>query len=98
MTKKYYCIESTIDLNYYPITVRLWINETSLDASQVNEFKEHIVRDIRDFLDYKGTKDKAAIIEFVTDNIVNLNAVQVLDSITDSRGAKYGAVVYTVDF
>lgn len=89
---KYYCQESTIDLNYYPITVRLWINsEEPVDTRTV-------VKDIRDFLDLKGTADKSTIIEFVTANVPNLNAVQVLDSITDSKGAKYGTMVYTVPF
>ena len=92
--KPFICLESTLDLNYYPITIRLWINEISLDS--IKEKKEEVQK-IREFIDEKGLQDKRAIINFIASNITNINAVQVMDSIT-TRGVKYGIVAYTVDF
>ena len=91
---KFSCLESTLDLNYYPITIRLWINEGSLDS--IKDKKDDIQK-IREFIDSNGLQDKRTLINFIAQNVKDINAVQVMDSIT-TRGIKYGIVAYTVDF
>lgn len=88
----YPCIETTLDVTVGDRTVRLWINETDI------EFHDYVVtiNKVKDFLREDAPTTKQ-ILQFVTKEIQNLNAVQVLDS-EYYDGVKLGKVIYTVDF
>lgn len=101
---KFPCIESTLDIpivdldRNLDLTIRLWINEESLDAIRSHELDrlDAIDKSVKDYVNSLNFKYEVRdIIDFCI-KIEKINAVQVL---TRFRGnTKFGVVVYTVDF
>lgn len=94
LTKKYPCIESTVDLNYGDITIRMWIDEDDLIPTDISSF----LKNIKSFLYETGTKDRVEIINFIAKEIPRINAVQVLDHYFDNDEIRLGTVAYMVNF
>lgn len=99
--KEYPCIESTIEVltRYQKMdtTIRLWINKDKLDDGNFKE-RELIVEKIHKYMKRKSYNP--TLEEFVK-TILKIapktNAVQLL-SIHPMNSARYGTVIYTVDF
>lgn len=97
LTKKYPCIESTIDIMHGDTTIRLWVNEEDLIPTDITGY----LKNLESFLFELGTRDRIEIINFIAKEIPNINAVQILDRYVTEKGSfeiKYGTVAYTVDF
>lgn len=89
--KRYPCIESTLDVPYHDITLRLWIDEQEvLDTYRTNV---SYVKRLTDFLAQKPTRQE--IVEYAKGQIKGLNAIQIKDNI---GGVEHGVVAYLVEF
>ncbi len=91
MSKKYPCIESTLDIELGIYTVRLWINQKEVPVEYLEE--ENMIKRIRDFYD-KNIPTARELFAFIED-FENLNAIQIQ---VRSNDVKFGTVIYLVDF
>lgn len=93
---KYPCIESTVDLAFDDIVIRLWINETDINFKK----KTNITNPLTEFLQDKYSTrktDRKGILDFI-ESLKNINAVQIMDRFYNDNEARYGLVAYLVDF
>lgn len=98
---KYPCIESTLDMTVRGITIRLWINEKTIESAYYpNLGYEAKIRDyVEEMVLLKKTgividtskNEQEALVEFCKKVIPNLNAIQI-------KNETHGLVVYLVDF
>jgi hypothetical protein len=91
MTPTRYCIEVTLELTVRRRTIRLWINadaEAEVDSYSTIETLHTLLRPNH----YHSIDD---VIDKVIELVPHLNAVQVIDDLTDF---KRGKMVYTVPF
>ncbi len=96
--KKYPCLESTIELSIGKFQYRLWINETDINFPNPEKGKA-LYTNLVHFLTSAVVRGYPETVEFIKNQIPNLNALQI--SALDSDPTKYiknGIVVYFVDF
>lgn len=98
MEKKYYCLESTLDIICENNrTIHLWINEQNIPTIEKEETFIKIARKIQEYV--RTSSHPKTIIKFITENIDFLNAVQVIETISSiARDIKLGCVTYLVPF
>lgn len=91
MSKKYPCIETTIDIYLGEFLLRLWINQEEVPNDYRNE--EKLVEKIKQRFEEDWSHINE-VLEFSAE-LPKVNAAQI---ITDREGnTRYGTVVYTVD-
>lgn len=82
---KYPCVEATVDYNLDFYTIRLWINQTDVPQNDQEALRA------REIIKSLKIRSRAEILNFLIENIPNLNAVQI-------KSGDVGVVIYTVDF
>lgn len=91
--KEYPCIESTLDIEFHKIKVRLWIDRNTVEESY--EDTEDIINTVHRIL--SKTEVRSEFIAQLKAAYTHINAVQIIDRTIEGDHAE-GVVAYLVDF
>lgn len=90
--KPYPCIESTIDFGHNGVTIRLWIDQQSIEGEYEGEL------DLKGILTAIVDQDlsRDGILKAIQEQVPNVAAAQLIDK--QEEGARRGVVAYYTSF
>lgn len=91
----YNCVEVTADIRRRGKTIRLWIDVTKNEDVS----KSAIIDSIDSFFNSHPTFFRIEqLIQFLSEKVPHINAIQIVDSNENTEGAKWGKIAYTTSF